>query len=58
VYDNKIKGNLRKLEKDCLGPYVIEDIRINGAMQLRTFQGNILNKVFNGATLKRYHPYF
>jgi hypothetical protein len=55
LYDNRIKGKPRKLETTWLGPYVIEDIRPTGTVQLQTLLGNPFKKLINGARLKKYN---
>lgn len=55
LYDSRIKGNPRKLETTWLGPYIIEDINLNGLVQLKTPQGHVFLNVVNGARLKRYY---
>jgi hypothetical protein len=54
LYDSQLKGKPRKLETTWLGPYVVEDIRPTGVVQLKTLQGNPFKKLVNGAHLKRY----
>jgi hypothetical protein len=54
VYDSRIKGKPIKLETTWLGPYVVEDIRLTGVVQLRTLLGHPFKKVINGASLKKY----
>jgi hypothetical protein len=49
LYDNQIKGKPRKLETTWLGPYVIEDIRLTGIVQLQTFLGHPFKKLINGS---------
>jgi hypothetical protein len=53
LYDSDIKGKPRKLETTWLGPYVVEDIRLTGAVQLRTSLRNPFKKFINGAHLKK-----
>ena len=55
LYDNKIKGKPCKLETSWMGPYIIEDINMNGSVRLKTLQGQVFTKVVNGAQLKRYY---
>ena len=38
-----------------MGPYIIEDLNINGLVRLKTLQGQVFSKVVNGARLKRYY---
>jgi hypothetical protein len=52
LYDSHIKGKPRKLETTWLGPYVVEDIRPTGVVQLRTLLGKPFKKLINGAHLK------
>jgi hypothetical protein len=49
LYDSRVKGKLRKLETAWLGPYVVEDIRPTGEVQLKTLQGHPFKKLVNGA---------
>ena len=55
LYDSKIKGKPRKLEIAWMGPYIIEDLNMNGSVRLKTLQGQVFTKVMNGARLKRYY---
>ena len=56
LYDSGIKGKPRKLETAWMVPYIVEDINLNGSVQLKILQGQVFPKVMNGARLKRYHP--
>jgi hypothetical protein len=49
LYDSQIKGKRRKLETAWLDPYVIENIRLTGAVQLPTFLGHPFKKLINDA---------
>ena len=55
-YDRRIKGKPCKLETTKMGPYIIEDLKSNESVQLKTLQGHVFPKVINGARLKGYHP--
>jgi hypothetical protein len=55
LYDTRIKGKPKKLEITWLRPYIVENIRPIGAVQLRTLLGKPFKKLINGAHLKKYH---
>ena len=55
LYDNIIKRKSYKLETTWLGPYIIEDLNLNGSVRLKTLQGHVFPKVVNGIRLKHYY---
>jgi len=55
LYDSKVKGKPKKLHTAWMGPYIVEEINVNGSVRLKTLQGRVFKKVVNGAQLKRYY---
>ena len=57
LYNSRVKGKPKKLHTEWMGPYAVDEIHINGSVQLRTLQGIVFQKLVNGARLKRYRNY-
>ena len=49
LYNSQVKGKPKKLHTKWMGPYVVEEIRTNGSVQLRMLQGIVFRKLVNGA---------
>ena len=54
LYNSRVKGKPKKLHTEWMGPYVIEEININGSVRQKTLQGNVFWKLVNIVQLKRY----
>jgi len=54
LYENEVEREPRKFKTTWLGPYINEDIRASGALQLKSLQGNLSKKVLIGAKFNRY----
>ena len=54
LYNSQVKGKLKKLHTEWMGPYVVEEIHANRSVQLRTLQGIVFRKLVNDARLKWY----
>lgn len=55
LYDSKVKGKPKKLRTTWMGPYIVEEVNMNGSVRLKTLQGLLFNKFMNGTQLKRYY---
>jgi hypothetical protein len=56
LYHKKVKGKPIKIETTWLGPYIIEDIRVNGIVWLKTLQRKLHKKIVNGALTQTVPP--
>ena len=54
LYNSGVKGKPKKLHREWVGPYIVEEINANRSVRLRTLQGTVFGKLVNGAQLKRY----